>query len=123
MGKSKFVRSDIPYRDRLLMNKFNTIAQHRDHAALTAMKIAMLALNETETMGYLRLARFAHEQQKLTEEYYSDPEYFEVKMNERLRKMGFIVQEDGRVFGALDGDDNIVPVKQLIEQEERKNEL
>ena len=54
--KAKFQRSDIPYKDRLLMNRFSTVAEHRDHAALTAMKIATVALNDTEKMGYTRLA-------------------------------------------------------------------
>lgn len=68
-------RSDIPYKDRLLMNKYVTVAEHRDDAALLAMKIATVALNDTEGMGYFRLARFAKRQQELTEEYYADPEY------------------------------------------------
>ena len=94
------------------MSKFTTIAQHRDHAALTAMKIATVALNDTEGMGYLRLARFAHRQQELTEEYYSDPEYMEEKLNQRLIQMGFKVV-NGHLFGALDADGNIVPTKTL----------
>lgn len=110
--RSSGVRSDIPYKDRLLMSKFTTIAQHRDHAALTAMKIATVALNDTEGMGYLRLARFAHRQQELTEEYYSDPEYMEEKLNQRLIQMGFKVV-NGHLFGALDADGNIVPTKTL----------
>lgn len=111
-GKRKFQNSDVPYKDRLLMNKFATIAQHRDHAALTAMKIATVALNNTEGMGYLRLARFGKEQQKLTEEYYSDPEYMEVKLNQRLEQLGFRVV-NGRMYGALDEDGNIVSTKNL----------
>lgn len=110
--KAKFQRSDIPYKDRLLMNKFTSIAQHRDHAALTAMKIATVALNNTEKMGYIRLARFAKEQQRLTEEYYTDPEYQEEKLNQRLEQMGFRVV-DGRLLGAVDKDGNTVPVKML----------
>ena len=106
------VRSDIPYKDRLLMSKCANIADHRDHAALTAMKIATVALNDTEKMGYLRLARFAHRQQELTEEYYSDPEYQEEKLNQRLEQMGFKVV-NGRLYGALDADGNIVPTKNL----------
>ena len=106
------VRSDIPYKDRLLMAKFTNVAQHRDHAALTAMKIATVALNDTEGMGYLRLARFAKRQQALTEEYYSDPEYMEAKLNQRLEQLGFRIV-DGRLFGALDDQGNIVPTKML----------
>lgn len=113
MGKKRrFQQSDIPLADRLLMNKFKSIAEHRDHAALTAMKIATVALNDTEKMGYLRLARFAKRQQKLTEEYYSDPEYMEVKLNQRLEQLGFRIV-NGRLFGAVDDEGNIVPTKEL----------
>lgn len=115
MAKSKggkFGRTDIPYAQRLLMDKFNTIAEHRDHAALLAMKIATVALNDTEGMGYLRLARFAKRQQQLTEEFYSDPEYMEVKLDQRLEQLGFKIV-NGRMFGAIDQDGNTVPTKDL----------
>lgn len=110
--KPKFQRSDIPLKDRLLMNKFSTVAEHRDHAALTAMKIATVALNDTEGMGYMRLARFAKHQQALTEEYYSDPEYMEEKLNQRLEQLGFKVV-NSRLFGAVDDEGNTVPTKGL----------
>lgn len=113
--RPKYGRSDIPYKDRLLMDKFSTVAEHRDHAALTAMKIATVALNDTEKMGYMRLARFAHRQQELTELYYTDPEYQEQKLDERLEQMGFKVV-NGRLFGAIDADGNTVPVKELEAQ-------
>ena len=113
MAKSKkFQRTDIPYRDRLLMNKFTTVAEHRDHAALIAMKIATVALNDTEHMGYMRLARFAKRQQELTELYYTDPDYQEEKLNERLVQMGFKVV-NGRLYGAVDAEGNTVPTKEL----------
>lgn len=107
-------RSDIPYKDRLLMNKYVTVAEHRDDAALLAMKIATVALNDTEGMGYFRLARFAKRQQELTEEYYADPEYQGAKLDQRLRQLGFRV-ENGRVYGAIDGDGNTVSIKNLEE--------
>lgn len=110
--KRKFQNSDIPMKDRLLMNKFATVAEHRDHAALTAMKIATVALNNTEGMGYFRLARFAREQQKLTEEYYTDPEYQEEKLNQRLTQLGFKVV-NGRLYGAVDENGNTVSTKEL----------
>jgi hypothetical protein len=110
--KPVFRRSDIPMKDRLLMNKFATVAEHRDHAALVAMKIATVALNNTEGMGYFRLARFAREQQKLTEEYYTDPEYQEEKLNQRLIQMGFKVV-NGRLYGAVDDEGNTVSTKGL----------
>ena len=116
MAKNKFQRSDIPLKDRLLMNKFATVAEHRDHAALIAMKIATVALNDTEGMGYLRLARFAKRQQALTEEYYTDPDYQEEKLNQRLRQLGFKVV-NGRLYGAVDENGNTVPTKLLEETE------
>lgn len=115
-NKAKFQQSNIPFKERLLMNKFATVAEHRDHAALTAMKIATVALNDTEKMGYTRLARFAKRQQQLTEEYYTDPEYMEEKLNQRLEQMGFKVV-NGRLFGAIDADGNTVPTKLLDDQE------
>ena len=111
--KSKGVqRSDIPYKDRLMVNQFANIAQHRDHSALVANKVGMVALNDTEGLGYLRLSRFAKRYHFLNEEYYQDPEYQEAKLDERLKKLGFLV-EDGRVFCAEDDEDNIVSTDTL----------
>lgn len=106
------MHSDIPYKDRLMVNKFANIAEHRDHAALTAMKIATVALNDTEGLGYLRLSRFAKHQHELTEEYYSDPEYMEEKLNQRLTQIGFLI-ENGRIYCAEDDNGNIVSTKTL----------
>lgn len=111
--KSRFANSDIPYKDRLTMQRLNTIAQHRDDAARIALKIATVALNDTEGLGYTRLCRFAVHLQKLLEEYYADPEYQEVKLNQRLQSMGFLV-ENGRVYCASDDNGNIVPTKELM---------
>ena len=111
--KSKGVqRSDIPYKDRLMVNQFANIAQHRDHSALVANKVGMVALNDTEGLGYLRLSRFAKRYHFLNEEYYKDPEYQEAKLDERLKKLGFLVEE-GRVFCAEDDEDNIVSTDTL----------
>ena len=108
----RFGRTDIPYKDRLLMDKMRSIADHRDDAARIALKVATVALNDTEGLGYLRLTRFAMHLQKLMEEYYSDPEYQEEKLNQRLRSMGFLV-EDGRIYSASDEGGNPVPTKLL----------
>lgn len=105
-------RSDIPYKDRLMVNQFANIAAHRDHSALVANKVGMVALNDTEGLGYLRLSRFAKRYHFLNEEYYKDPEYQEAKLDERLKKLGFLVEE-GRVFCAEDDEDNIVSTSTL----------
>ena len=105
-------RSDIPYKDRLMVNQFATIAQHRDHSALVANKLRMIAENDEEGLGYLRLSRIAKRYHNIIEEYYTDPEYYEAKADQRLRQMGFLV-EDGRVFCAEDDEDNIVSTSTL----------
>ena len=105
-------RSDIPYKDRLMVGQFATIAQHRDHSALVANKIGMVSLNDTEGLGYLRLSRFAKRYHFLNEEYYKDPEYQEAKLDDRLRQLGFLV-EDGKVLCATDENDEIVPTSTL----------
>ena len=105
-------RSDIPYKDRLMVNRYANIAAHRDHSALVANKVGMVALNDTEGLGYLRLSRFANRYHFLNEEYYKDPEYQEAKLDERLKKLGFLVEE-GRVFCAEDDEDNIVSTDTL----------
>lgn len=105
-------RSDIPYAERLRVNKLATLAAHRDDAHLTELKIALVSLNESEGLGYVRLSRFAQTQQKNRDEYYSDPEYMSAKLDEAVRKLGFIV-EDGRLICAVDDAGKIVPTKTL----------
>lgn len=112
MAGRKFGRTDIPYKDRLLLDKLTTIAQHRDHAAMVVLKIATWVLNRQEGLGYMRLCRFARETQKMIDLYYSDPEYQEVKLNQGLEQIGFLIK-DGRLYSAVDGDGNTIPVKML----------
>lgn len=45
--KSNRVRSDIPYAARLQMQKYQQIADHRNEAAMIALQVACVALNET----------------------------------------------------------------------------
>lgn len=97
--KPRFQRSDIPYSDRLLIQRHESVAKHRNEAAATALKLACVALNESEGLGYQRLARFAKTLHGLIDEYYSDIEVGEAHLNKRLKQLGFIVVE-GRVFVA-----------------------
>ena len=106
----KHVRSDIPYKDRLLLEKYRNIRDHRDDAARIAMKTACVALNNTEGMGYARLIRFAEELDKLIREYYNDPEVGEAHLNQRLEQIGFVIDGE-RMFGAIDGDGKAVKMR------------
>ena len=47
--------SNIPYAERLRMNKLANIAGHRDDAHLVELKLALVSLNETEGLGCVRL--------------------------------------------------------------------
>ena len=105
-------RSDIPYKDRLMVNQFANIAQHRDHSAVVANKIGMVALNDLKGMGYIQLTRWGLLYNSLNEEFYTDPEYQEAKLDERIRKMGFVV-ENGKVIVAEDENGEIVPTSTL----------
>ena len=114
MAKHRFGRSDIPYKDRLLMQKYQNIADHRNEAALVALSLACVALNNTEGLGYTRLIRFADELEKLLAEYYDDPEVQEVKLNERLEQIGFKI-EGKRMFGATDQNGKAIRMERLVD--------
>ena len=103
----RHVRSDIPYKDRLLLEKYKTVQEHRNDAARVALKVACVALNNTEGLGYARLVRFAGELEKLLDVYYEDPEVQEVKLNRRLEQIGFRIDGE-HMFGALDPEGKAV---------------
>lgn len=110
-----FGRSDIPYKDRLLMDKYSRIRDHRNDAARVALKVACVALNDTEGLGYQRLSRFAKRLQELVQEYYADPDVQEVHLNERLEQMGFIIDPNGVMFCVENSQTGEVMPKKLIE--------
>lgn len=113
--KKKFARSDIPYAERLLMQKRQTIADHRNEAAMIALQVACVALNDTEGLGYVRLSRFARRLQELIKEYYEDPEVGDAHLKTRLEQLGFIVK-DGHMYAAENTESGeIVPTKHLKE--------
>lgn len=97
MQKRKHQRSDIPYAQRLLMEKKATIAEHRNEAAMIALQLACVALNDTEGLGYKRLSVFAKRLQELVAEYYEDPDIGAAHLKTRLEQLGFLVK-DGRMF-------------------------
>lgn len=101
-------RSDIPYAQRLQMNRLASIAGHRYDAHLVELKLALVSLNETEGLGCVRLSRFAKRQNENRERYYRDPDYESEKLDQAVRQLGFIV-EDGRLVCILDEDGNVIP--------------
>lgn len=99
MGKKRNPRRDIPYADRLVLEKYRTVADQRDDAARTALMLACIALNDTEGLGLTRITRFAIRLQGLIKEYYQDQEVGLVHTQQRLRKIGFLVDGKRMVVG------------------------
>ncbi len=116
-GKRKFDNSDIRYADRLLMKKYQTIAEHRNDAARTAMKLACVALNDTEGLGFKRLVKFAQHHQELVNEFYQDPEMGEAHLNHRLQQLGFAVSDNGHLYGASDETGKSVRIRLIGEDD------
>ena len=113
-------RSDIPLAQRKLMEKHATNAAHRDDAAKNALQLACVALNNTEGLGYLRLARFVRELQALTNEFYSDPEVGAAHLKTRLEQLGFMVSEDGRMYAVEDSAGEIVKLGSVPEAQQKQ---
>ncbi len=108
------VRSDIPYVQRKQMEKYSTIAAHRNEAASVALQVACVALNDTEGLGYMRLSRFARRLKLLIDEYYSDPEVGAAHLKTRLEQLGFIVK-DGHMYAVENAETGEVVPKKLME--------
>ena len=106
--------SQIPYAQRLQMNKYATIKAHRDEAAMVALQVACVALNDTEGLGYHRLSRFARRLQELIREYYEDPEVGAAHLKTRLEQLGFIVK-DGRMYAVENTETGEVVSKKMLE--------
>lgn len=97
-------RSDIPLVQRMQLQKQAEIAAHREDAAQTALKIACVALNDTEGLGFKRICRFAFRLKKLTDEYYASPEIGEHHLNKRLEAMGFTIGPEGQLLAEIPGE-------------------
>lgn len=104
--------TDIPLAQRMLINKYATVAAHRNEAAAVALQVACVALNDTEGLGYQRLSRFARRLKVLIDEYYEDEIVGAAHLKTRLEQLGFIVK-DGKMFAAEDAEGTVVPTRLL----------
>lgn len=114
--KRKFQLSDIPYKDRLLMQKHKNIADHREEAARIAMQVACVALNDTEGLGYQRLTRFAKRLRELMQEYYDDTDVGDAHLKTRLEQLGFIVKDGHMICLEKAETGEVVSTKLLTEE-------
>ncbi|MGX8702058.1 hypothetical protein [Caproiciproducens sp.] len=79
----------LNYAQRMQMQRYQTIAQQRDDAAITALMLACVALNDTEHLGPVRIQRFAKRLNQLTSEFYADRETGTIQLQRRLQQIGF----------------------------------
>lgn len=128
MGKHKTKqpvgdRRDIPYSQRMQMQRALEIRRNRKDAATTELKIAVVALNDTENLGFTRLCRFAARQQELSAAYWADPEREEAHLTSRLEKMGFQIGDDGGVMVYEDPETgNMRKIREVLEEQEAEHD-
>lgn len=97
----KKTRTDIPYAQRLQLQRRAEIVANREEAARVSLQLSCIAPNDLEGMGYTRLCRFADRVKALIDEYYEDQEVGAAHMARRLEQMGFLMK-DGVMHGAVD---------------------
>lgn len=88
----------LPLSQRMQQERQAAIAANREDAAQTALKIACVALNDTEGLGRKRICRFAQRLMLLVKEYYASPEEGEYHLNKRLEQMGFVIGDQGQLL-------------------------
>ena len=106
MKKKKRAAPQLPYAVELQQRRLADMQAAAEKSAQTALKLACVALNDTEKLGFYRLSRFAAHLVELVDEYYDDPELGECQLNRRLEQMGFVIGETGGVQAYADADGN-----------------
>lgn len=104
--KRKRTAPGVPYAVELQRRKQAELQEHAEQAAQTALKLACVALNDTEGLGFYRLSRFAQHLLELVAWYYKDEELSEHQLNRRLEQMGFIISPTGGVQAFADENGN-----------------
>lgn len=81
-------RSDIPYAQRLTMQRNDDIAAIRGHAAKIAVLCMSVAMNELEGIGYKRLVRFSLKFKEVVDDFYECPELGMAHARHRMAQFG-----------------------------------
>lgn len=89
-------RSDIPYAQRMAIQRKSDIIVNRDHAAKIAMYCLSVAMYEEEGIGYKRLVRFSFRHQAVIEEFYEDIDVGMAHAKQRMEQMGMPIS--GELF-------------------------
>jgi hypothetical protein len=89
-------RSDIPFAQRMRMQRDAEIVDNRNHAAQIAMFCNAAALNEVEGIGYKRLVSYSLRHKKYIDEFYEDPIAGMEHAKRRMEYMGMPIS--GNLF-------------------------
>ncbi len=81
-------RSDIPFAQRMRMQREAEIVNVRNKAAQVAMFCDAVALNEVEGIGYKQLVLYSLHFKGVVDEFYEDPEVGMAHAKKRMEQMG-----------------------------------
>lgn len=84
-------RRDIPYAQRLQMDRIAALNAVRDHSAKVTMLCQSYALNELYGIGYIRLVRFSLVFKRLIDEYYDKFDIAIELVAKRLEQHGIVI--------------------------------
>lgn len=115
MKKKKRAAPQVPYAVELQMRRQQAISDEAERRAQIALKCACVALNDTEGLGYMRLAKFGVHLRELIDEYYSDIELGEMRLNRRLEQLSFKIGQNGGLLIGLDEDEKPVKLQSMPE--------
>lgn len=119
-GGAVMGRSDIPYAQRLAMERAGSIASNREVAAQAALLCASVAMHEVKNVGYKRLVRFSLRFKRVIDEFYEDVEVGMAHAKARMEQMGmpisgelYTVAPDGRTARQLELDNHMLQASQI----------
>lgn len=113
-------RSDIPFAQRMQLQRQAEIVSIRNQAAKVAMFCRSVALHDVEGIGYKRLVRFSLHFKEVVDEFYEDVEVGMAHAAQRLAQMGrpisgelFTVEPDGRSKRRVEMQNNALQAAQI----------
>ena len=89
-------RRDIPFAQRLQMQRKAQIIHNREQAAKAVMFCQSVALHRLEGIGFKRLVRFALHFKKVNDEFYEDPVVGMAHAKARMEQLGMPIS--GELF-------------------------
>ena len=89
-------RSNIPYVQRMAIQRHEEIRANRDHSAQIAMFCTSVALHEIAGIGYKRLVKYSLHFKEIVDEFYEDPEVGMAHAKHRMEQFGMPIS--GELF-------------------------